>query len=143
MITRTEYIVCPDCEGDGIQRAWDGERELCDTCVGKQYFPRTNKTGRARKEEGMEQVLENHAKAKWLKKARTAMLVLAFEGKPFTSDDLRMKVGAPPTPNLIGAIFSSFAKEKLIHRTDNYLESARPEAHARRIPEWTGGHHDH
>ena len=167
-------IVCPDCEGDGIQRnPVDGERELCDTCAGRRAIKAYGKqafqgsqgdlfsntanhkgqgqktpqnalecgqkgSGRTRMKAGVSAVWNAHQRSRWSRLATAAMDSLAFEGMPFTSDDLRERVGDPPTPNLLGAVFSRAAKEGAIARTSEIKTSSRPSAHARRLPVWIG-----
>jgi hypothetical protein len=79
--------------------------------------------------------LERHG---WVHEARKAAVLICyrtFDGRrygPVTSDDVHDVMVKPPHPNAYGAIF----KDKRFTWTGEWVQSKRPEAHARMIRVW-------
>ena len=95
--------------------------------------------GRALRDAGIDKVLEAE-KAQWRGYVDDAVAVVAARGKEFTSDDSgslmdSWGIPAPHHPNAIGATFRSAAM-KVAKPTGRYIQSIRPNAHARTIRVW-------
>lgn len=115
-----------------MQTAFDGERELCDVCLGEGLDLRSGETLR---NEGIARV--SGATTMWQNHAAREIKAMAERLMTFTADDLRERMPTPPKPNAVGAAFSHAAKSGLIRRTGGLVKSKRPEAHSRLLPEWT------
>lgn len=97
-------------------------------------------TGRQLKKQGMDQVDAN-ADPLWKQHAMTCITQLCTERDTLTADDVWEALDAgnyqkPHEPKAMGAIFRTAAARRLIESTDQFVESRRPEAHARAIRVW-------
>lgn len=73
----------------------------------------------------------------WQDRARLALLWLCEADSSFSAEDLRrqMKNDPPPTPNCLGSVFQSAARDGLIV-PDGVDTARRPERHASLIRMW-------
>ena len=87
------------------------------------------------------QQVEANADEGWLKAAHWAVVFLAEDGDPFTTDDIWEYVdrhGKPREPRAMGAVMKQAAAEGLIEATGEYRKSKRVECHARPVMVWRG-----
>lgn len=95
-------------------------------------------TGRELRDEAVAQVNDN-ADPAWKYVARKFVRELPV-GTLFTTDRIwwhlnRMRV-TTPEPRALGAIMLALAREDLIAKTGEYVNTTRPKAHSRPIPVW-------
>ena len=149
--------VCQVCYGDGFEtEAKDSDSEMkvpCPACGAEniysgelilQKLERFNdlrwqppkQTGEQRKRIGQNRTL--NANGEWAAKALPLFRngELGKSGDEITSDDLRDLMPEPPTPAIVGAVFTTARKAGLIKRTGRSVPSFRPEANGRLIQEW-------
>ena len=85
--------------------------------------------------------VERNADPRWLTHAHTAIEALCRLRREFTTDDVWEYLAAhqldrPDEPRALGAIMRSAAHAGLIVATDRYVNSERPECHARPVKVW-------
>lgn len=99
--------------------------------------------GLAAKDTGTQAALDN-APAEWKDEAYRVIVLLALSGRPFTSEDLTIRVGLPSGEvgtnrnNAVGAVINAAAREGLIKRTGTRRLSQRRASHAAELAEWIG-----
>lgn len=90
------------------------------------------------KEEGINRALDHRS---WYRELAIASIgYLAARGEPFSADDVRLQIGDPPAGvhgNVLGALFSHYAKRNVIRRVD-YRISAQKSGHGNLIRVWIG-----
>lgn len=94
--------------------------------------------GEARRDEALTRV-EANADASWKRHVMRIIHDLAVERRSFTTDDVwaRVDPGAGThEPRAMGAMMRQAAKAGLVRPTDSYVESSRPECHARPVRVW-------
>lgn len=97
---------------------------------------------REARDQGIAKV-EMGADASWLDQAEAAIRTIARERAEFTSDDVWRRVGKPPEPRALGAVFNHLAKAGVIRRTGRYQATAQVSRHSAPIAIWqslTFGH---
>ena len=85
--------------------------------------------------------VDRNADPRWKIHARNAIEALCRLRREFTSDDVWDYVAAhqletPDEPRALGAVLRSAGQAGLIAATDRYVNSERPECHARPIRVW-------
>lgn len=96
--------------------------------------------GRARRDDGVDHAGDGAPAALtagWRVLADEAIGDLARTGREFSADNLVLRVGEPPVPNMLGGVFLAAAKRGLI-RGVGYRPGTRPAAHARVQRVWVG-----
>lgn len=93
------------------------------------------------KAEGTRGTLRAHPE--WTAKAEQQVEEFVREGRTFCADDVVAAVGLPEectqnANNVVGALFNSMGKRKIIEPTGDRVKSARVEGHARKIDVWQG-----
>lgn len=84
---------------------------------------------------------ERNADPRWLTQAHLAIEALCRLRREFTTDDVwdylaAHQLDTPDEPRAIGAVMRSAARAGLIAPTDRYVNSERPDCHARPIKVW-------
>lgn len=87
------------------------------------------------KDEGIARVLEAPSQAEWRTNAYHWIARLDY-GREVTSTDLTDAIGMPPSPNAVGAVMNSAARQGLIEPTGVYIRSTRPSCHAAVVRVW-------
>jgi hypothetical protein len=91
--------------------------------------------GEQLRDEGMAVVGKGNPDADaWTEKAVVALEELISTGRPFTSDDIHLKVGDPPVKNLMGSLMGK--AYGLGANEIGYVKTKRDKGHARRIILW-------
>jgi hypothetical protein len=95
-------------------------------------------SGQTLKAQGIARVMANPTTPPWQSAARAAIMDLALAGQQFTAEDVRSRVGDPPTPNIMGAMLNVAARKGIIRRAG--IDAARrSSAHARMVSTWEAG----
>jgi hypothetical protein len=104
--------------------------------------PRDHELAAQNREEAIERVTEN-ADAAWLEHAYYAALhCIATTYGDFTNTDewwarlARLEVEPPHEPRAMAAITRRLKAEGWIEKTDNFIQSALPQAHSRNVQVW-------
>lgn len=97
-------------------------------------------TGPELKEKGQKQVIANEQEA-WKRAAMDVVRHCAQRFAAITADDVRNRASSIGLPephhcNAWGAIFTSAAREGIILRTTNVVESNIPRSHSRALRVW-------
>lgn len=93
--------------------------------------------GRAARDAGITQALENPMLPPWKVVAAGMIDRLISERESFTSEDLRALAGDPPTAAAMGAVFNAAARQGKIRRI-GFDQATRTTSHATMIGRWTG-----
>lgn len=93
------------------------------------------------KREAIERV-ERNASLDFLVFARTvALRIASAQQNGFTTDAIWEVLDAagvkPPEPRALGAVMQKLAREGLIRKTGEYVDSCRAACHGRPVPIWT------
>lgn len=92
--------------------------------------------GEALRDDGMRKAW--HAEGPpWKDAAMQALIQLADEGYPFTSEDVRVRAGDPERSNAVGALFAAAARAGLIEQC-GWAKAKRPGMHATDLRCWRG-----
>lgn len=82
----------------------------------------------------------DNADPEWTALAHATLRYVASLGAEFTTDDiwLRLEFRNIHThePRAMGAVMRAAVRDGLIEKTGAYVESSRPQSHARPIPVW-------
>lgn len=94
-------------------------------------------SGRALRDEGIAQIdsADGEAEDNWRHEAHTAMDALILTDQEFNADDLVDMIGAPPRPNMLGALFMAYARQDRINAV-GFHQSTRPSCRARIQRTW-------
>jgi hypothetical protein len=96
------------------------------------------------KEDGMARALQPDDINEWKMRFRRAVVVLASEGEPFTSESAIDMVGLPRVEirkdanNAVGAMMNGMAKRGIIRKTGRHVLSKRPTSNGAELNEWIG-----
>lgn len=77
------------------------------------------------------------ASSEWMREAERWMKFWVRGSSSFTADDVRDKLGPPPSDGALGALFLNASKAGLIE-VAGYTYSSRIVGHRRRIAVWRG-----
>jgi hypothetical protein len=72
----------------------------------------------------------------WRNNAERAVRYRVALGEPFSANEIREDVGAPPRPNMFGSLFKWAERSALVEWKGEMTPSNRPEAHARLTKLW-------
>lgn len=93
-------------------------------------------SGEQLKTQGQQLVLSNESE-EWKERAWNTIIVLARNGQPFTSEDVRAVAGDPERPNSVGAIFARAVKAGVIIQ-QGWTKASRLGMHATDLRVWVG-----
>ena len=92
--------------------------------------------GVALRDVGTNSVLDrNH---EWAERADRFLEILALSVFDFTAEDVTAEIGAPPHPNLMGAVFLRASKKGVIVPTGRVVRAERDARHASMLRVWRG-----
>ncbi len=105
-----------------------GTPDKCDPKLGRAR-------GEARKQDAL--ALLQARRAPCVRRGRRALLTCLLAGETATADDIREVVELPPgiDPKLFGSVPGPLVRAGII-RSDGFVKSSRPEAHARPVTVW-------
>jgi len=89
------------------------------------------------KDAGAQAALFDPASEEWAEGALDAIRYFARAGRTFTADDVRNRVGDPPAPGAVGAVFRQASKARLI-RPAGWTVTDRVVGHGRDLRQWEG-----
>lgn len=92
--------------------------------------------GRRLRDEGMRKA-DAHVHPAWRAVASAALLELARTGRVFSAEDVTAIAGIPAQPNVIGSLFSTYARRGVIVEY-GYVQATRASRHASRTLTWRG-----
>jgi hypothetical protein len=86
------------------------------------------------------EAVEAAADEGWLRAAKQAVWVLCLRGESFTTDDVWEHLDAlgvtTHEPRALGAVMRAAATAGFIRKSNQYVNTRRPAAHSRPIPQW-------
>jgi hypothetical protein len=96
--------------------------------------------GRARRDEGVEQVEENERES-WTEDALGMLVTIMPRGAEATSELIRLALGSfgldpPHSPNCWGALTLAAVRRGLLVDTGRIAQAHDPKSHACRVPVW-------
>lgn len=77
------------------------------------------------------------ASSEWAQAAQLVLEDLIASGQSFTSEDIRLVVGPPPSPSALGALLLRASKAGRIECV-GFEQSKRPSRHAGMLRRWRG-----
>jgi len=92
--------------------------------------------GPALRDAGTNSVLDKNQE--WALRAERFLHLLAVSGWDFTAEDVTEEIGAPPHPNLMGAVFLRASKAGYIVPTGRVVRASRDARHASMLRVWRG-----
>ena len=113
---------------------------MTDTTVGQTPIARSE-TGRELRDQAVEAV-GNAADSRWMKCALVTIVMLARRRERFTTDDVWKTIEginpniSPREPRAMGAAMTKAHRDGIIEPTAEYVQSTRPQNHARPIRVW-------
>jgi hypothetical protein len=99
-------------------------------------IPTDQTAGQILRDQGIATALENTPEL-YRSKAADMIRALAQAGQPFTSEDVRSRIGDPPHCGTMGAVITSALRMGLI-RSIGFVKTKRPSSRARHVQVFVG-----